>query len=206
MVLQACTIFGGKAADEPPHTIVVRDGDFQVRAYDTYVVARTSVRGAFDEAIRVGFRRLFRYISGDNRAAAKIEMTAPVTTAPDGEEIAMTAPVFAEPSTGADAGLSGRSQRSWTVRFVLPEGYGVDTAPQPTDPTVTLEEVAGRQVAVVRFSGFFDNRAGETNRRRLERWLAGRGQDHAGDWRMAGYNPPWTLPPLRRNEVLVTLR
>ena len=46
---------------------------------------------------------------------------------------------------------------------------------------------------------------GEAERQSLAGWIEARGLGHAGDWQMAGYNPPWTIPMLRRNEVLVTL-
>jgi hypothetical protein len=158
-------------------------------------VAETAVSGPFDDAVSAGFRRLFAYISGANRPAAKIEMTAPVLTSPEGEKIPMTAPVFVDPAGGG-----------WTVAFVLPAGVTSATAPQPTDPQVTLRDVPARQVAVVRFSGRFRREAAEANRERLAAWLAARDLKPADDWQFAGYNPPWTIPALRRNEVLVTLR
>ena len=50
------------------------------------------------------------------------------------------------------------------------------------------------------------DRNAERERKRLVDWLDDRGIGHEGDWRVAGHNPPWTIPPLRRNEVLVTRR
>ena len=159
----------------------------------------------FDAATRTGFGRLFDDISGANHGAAAIDMTAPVVMAP--EKIAMTAPVIAspQPANGARGRLDGGGGAGWTTTFVLPEGMTAETAPRPADARVTLRDVPGRQVAIVRFSGRFRNAAAEPRRRELVVWLEARSLAHEGDWRMAGYHPPWTLPPLRRNEVLVTL-
>ena len=76
----------------------------------------------------------------------------------------------------------------------------------PTNRTVRVRDVAPRRVATIRFSGFLRDKTAEQQRGRLEAWLKARGMEHEDDWRVAGYNPPWTIPPLRRNEVLVTLR
>ena len=206
----ACSAFGAKAADETAHKVVIEDGEFQVREYDAYAVAETVVSPPFDSATRVGFGRLVRYISGANSGERKIEMTAPVQLQPRGEKIKMTAPVFIRPFaySGAWDGpkLTGGKIESWTMAFVLPEGYTANTAPMPTNPTVRVRDVAPRRVATIRFSGFLRDKTAEQQRGRLEAWLKARGMEHADDWRVAGYNPPWTIPQLRRNEVLVTLR
>ena len=76
----------------------------------------------------------------------------------------------------------------------------------PDDAGATVRDAGARRVAGIRFSGLFRNRAAETRRQALADWLEARGLAHAGDWQIAGCNPPWTLPPFRRNEVLVTLR
>ena len=201
--------FGAKAAEEPAHQVVIKDGDFQVREYDAYAVAETVVSPPFDAATRVGFGRLVRYISGANNSDQKIEMTAPVEMKPRGEKIKMTAPVVLSPAgySGASDGpkLTGAAIETWTMAFVLPEGYTADTAPRPANPTIRIRDVAPGRVATVRFNGFLRQRNAEQQRKRLEAWLTEGGLEHEDDWRTVGYNPPWTIPQLRRNEVLVTL-
>jgi hypothetical protein len=186
LLVAGCSVFGGKAADEPAYRVVEQDGAIEIREYDGFAVAETSVVAPFDEATGTGFRRLFDYISGANLGAAKIEMTAPVLTEPKGEKIAMTAPVLAQP----------RNEMRETA----------ETAPTPTDDRVTLRDLPSRRVASIKFTGRFRNAAAEQNRQVLADWLAARGLTHQGDWQFAGYNPPWTVPALRRNEVLVTLK
>ena len=224
--MAACSVFGGKAADEPAYTVVVEEGDFQIREYGGYAVAETEAPPPFNTATRIGFRRLVRYISGANTGKRKIEMTAPVELEPKGEKISMTAPVILEPRgekismtapvvlapqenaarSGDGTALAGGEIRSWTMAFVLPEGYTAENAPAPTNPTVRVRDVAPRRVACLSFSGFLRNRRAEEERGKLVAWLQQRGLDHEGDWRVAGYNPPWTIPQLRRNEVQVSLR
>lgn len=202
LVLSACTLFGGKAADEPAYRVTLRDGVIEIREYEAFSVAETTVESPFEEAVRVGFRRLFEYISGENRGAAELAMTAPVFLKP--EWFSVSAPMTAAPLPSA--GVLEDSAKGWTMAFVLPNGYRARTAPTPRDARVKLREVPARRVAVIRFSGLFRHRTGEAQRRILDAWLDVRGLSHLNDWRMAGYNPPWTLPPLRRNEVFVTLR
>ena len=225
MSIAACSVVGGKAAEEPAFRVVVEDGDFEVREYDSYAVAEVVVPRTFDSASRVGFRWLVRYISGANEGKQKIQMTAPVELQPRGEKIsmtapvelkprgekiAMTAPVLLSPAENSDEArgsrLAGEDIGTWSMAFVLPEGYTSENAPTPTNPMVKIRDVAPRRVAGVRFGGFLRDKPAEEHRRKLAAWLDQRGIEHQGDWRVAGYNPPWTIPQLRRNEVMVTLR
>ncbi len=199
-LMTGCSVFGGRAAPEPDYETLVADPPFEIRRYDPLVVARTTVDAPYEAGVDTGFARLFDYISGANEPpsggeGAEIAMTAPVLTETGGE-IAMTAPVLTE-GAAADGPV--------TVSFVLPEGYTLANAPRPTDPAVEIAELPARRVAVARFSGFLEPDNIAEARADLEAWLARRGAEHRGDWQAAGYNPPWTLPWLRRNEVIVTL-
>ena len=206
----ACSAFGAKAAEEPAHQVLIEDGEFQVREYDAYGVAETVVSPPLDSATRTGFGRLVRYISGSNSARQKIEMTAPVELKPRGEKIEMTAPVVLSPAEysggSPESMLTGEAIETWTMAFVLPEGYSTENAPIPSNPAVRVRDVVPRRVATIRFSGSMSERKAEEQRKRLEFWIQERGMEHLSDWSVAGYNPPWTIPQLRRNEVMVTLR
>ena len=192
--LGACSVVGGKAAPEPSHRVVLKDDKIEVREYEGHAVAWTTVPGTFDEAVGTGFRRLFKYITGSNRRGSEIEMTAPVLTEP-GRRTAEAAP-----SRLAGAGIEG-----WSTGFILPPVYTRETAPPPANSDIVVVDVERFCAASIRFSGPLDEEAAENARRELQRWIAARGLGHAGDWKAAGYNPPWTIPAFRRNEVLVTL-
>jgi len=199
--LAGCSVFGGKAAEEPPYELVLKDGDFEIRDYAAMAVARTRVEAEdYRAAVGEGFGRLFGYITGDNTGEAEIEMTAPVlteeagTSGREGAEISMTAPVLTEESAGG-----------WDVTFVLPSEITAETAPRPADPAVRIETVPARRVAIARFSGFLSAENIAENREALMAWLDARGEAPIGPWEAAGYNPPWTIPWMRRNEIMVPI-
>jgi hypothetical protein len=184
----ACSVFGGAAAPEPDYSVVLAEPPFELRDYGELVVATTPMTDGSGAA----FGRLFDYISGENTGARDIAMTAPVldTESADGAKIAMTAPVLQSREGARD------------MIFVLPEGMTPQTAPVPTDPRVSIATIPPRRVAVVRYSGVLNRRA-STEEDRLRDWLARKGLTPTGPAEIAGYNPPWTLPPFRRNEVLI---
>ncbi len=207
--IAGCSLFGGKAAEEPQYRVIESDGEIEIRDYEAFAVARTVVDAPFDDAIRQGFQRLFDYISGANRAQADIEMTAPVLVNVDSPRADATAPIVFRPRRETPPG-SGRVPDDggivgWTTSFVLPPGYTRESAPVPDDSAVAILDIDARRVASITFSGRLRNRAAEAHRQELERWLDMRDIEHLNDWRIAGYNPPWTIPAFRRNEVLVTL-
>jgi hypothetical protein len=172
----------------------------EIRVYKPMILATTTVETTdYKEGSRVGFRRLADYIFGENRSNEKIGMTAPVYQSSgeddaDGEKIGMTAPVYQE--EGKDG--------VWKMAFVMPERYTLETLPKPLDPAIKLTTQPAKTFAVLRFRGRYNERNIERHRRQLESWL-----DASGEWeatsktRAAGYDPPFTLPMFRRNEILV---
>ena len=207
LLVGACSVVGGKAAEEPnKYSIVLANGDIAVRAYGPYAVAWTTAQGPFDEAVRTGFRRLFEFITGANDSVSDIEMTAPVLTEPESLDAGA---IVAAPQRGEDSDapttLAGADIGGWSIGFVLPAGYTTATAPVPTGTDVVVSDVAARCVASIRFTSKLGDEAGEAERQSLAGWIEARGPGYAGDWQMAGYNPPRTIPMPRRNEVLVTL-
>lgn len=195
LLLAGCSVFGGKAAEETAYSVIERDGDVEIRQYEDYAIARTFVTASYDDMDREAFGRLFDYISGENTAQGEIAMTAPVLMAPAGEEIAMTAPVLME------AGEEG-----WWMAFVLPDGLDAARAPVPTDPQVEVIDIQGPRMAALTYSGTMSEETNTAEALRLRDWIAMRGLDAAPGYQIAGYNPPWTLPFLRRNEILIELR
>jgi hypothetical protein len=208
------TFFGPKYG-EPNYEVVEQDGDYEIRNYTDYVVAEITMDAPFGQATNSAFMPLFAYITGANRSQAKIDMTTPVLTAPSdagngSEKISMTVPVLVAPqgngSEASGGGLDGDGTQSWTMGFVLPAEYTLETAPVPTDGRIAIRGVQEHRVASVRYSGNFTNQKAEVHRAKLEAWLAAKGLAHHGDWQLATYDPPFTIPWLRRNEVLVTLQ
>ena len=189
LLLSACSVFGIRdGTEEPRHSLIERMGDVEIRQYAPRLAAETTVPGDASSARGEGFRRLAGYIFGGNQGRTRIEMTAPV--AQSGERIAMTAPV-----------AQAKDSAGWVIRFFLPAG--LTDAPKPNDGRVRIVPVPAETMAVLRFSGLASDSAIATQRAALLEALAGT------RWRLAGdpvswfYDPPWTIPPLRRNEVAV---
>jgi hypothetical protein len=181
------------AAPEPTFRTVSRDGAFEVRDYPALVVAEVTVRGGRGEAANAAFRPLADYIFGVNVTRDRIGMTAPVIQQRSGERIGMTSPVTQTAGAG----------ESWIVRFIMPEGRTLASLPEPLDPAVRLAEKPAIRMAVLRFSGLAGGGALQDRTEELRRWIETRGMRSVGPPTYAFYDPPWTLPFLRRNEVMI---
>lgn len=193
-VLLWLTAVPAMAIEEPPYRVIEQQGAFELREYNAYLIAETTVDADFMEAGNVAFGRLFRYISGANIAQRKIAMTAPVTQAP-GEKISMTAPV----QQVADG-------RMYRVGFIVPAQYSSATVPQPTDPRVKIREVPAGLVAAWKYSGRWTEANFRVHETSLRDSIAQRGLVATGAAQIARYNSPFALPMLRRNEVLIAVR
>ena len=191
-----CSVLGVNSVEEASYRLLEKEEKFELREYEPLVAAQTAVEADFREAGSIAFRRLFDYISGNNESQQRVAMTAPVV-AEAGEKIDMTAPVMVESVGGEPDG------NSWRYRFVLPKDYTIETAPTPLDGAVTIESVPQRTVAVIRFSGLVSREDVEEKAEELGRWMKANNLEPASAPRWAGYNPPWTLPFLRRNEVMI---
>lgn len=181
------------ATEEPKYDVILQQDAFELRRYAPTIVAEVTLAGGRDAALNQGFRLLAGYIFGGNAPRERIAMTAPVTQSPAGagETIAMAGPV----STQAVAG-------EWRIRFTMPSQYAMSALPTPDDPQVKLREVPGRQFAVIRFSGFRTDDALQERSVELQAFIRSKGLVPVGEPIYAFYDPPWTLPFMRRNEVL----
>ncbi len=191
------------ATEEPKFESLRKEDNVEIRLYAPLIVAETVVDGDMDSATSQGFRRIASYIFGDN---ARIAMTAPVVAEPQGksEKIAMTAPVSIEPQ-GEDGKRMAGAQR-WRIHFVMPSQYTMATLPKPLDPQVTLREIPARTYAALTYTGFNGENAVQEKTDELLDWLKAQSIETVGKPQLARYNPPWTLPFLRRNEILQEIK
>jgi hypothetical protein len=187
------------ATEEPSFTVSMKEGAFEIRNYPALVAAQVTVTGTRDEASKDGFKLLAGYIFGGNTKKQSIAMTAPVLQAPSGsQKIAMTAPVL-------QASVPGQPG-AWTVRFIMPKEYTLETLPTPNDAKVQLVAVPPARFAAVTFSGLAreDDVASRTTE--LNAYVARHSLQATAPPELARYNPPWTPWFMRRNEVLIAVK
>lgn len=180
--------------EEPRFTVVERIGEIEIRHYGPRLAAEAEVAGSEEAARNAGFSKVAGYIFGGNTSKASIAMTAPVAQsggAGRSQTIAMTAPVAQTQGAGG----------TWRIQFYMPAKYSRETLPTPTDPSVRIVDVPAQDYAVLRFSG---SRSGPAVAGKTAALKTGLAQSR---WRITGepvawfYDPPWTVPFLRRNEV-----
>lgn len=176
--------------EQPSYSIVESWGDIELRDYPQLIAAEVEVPGERKQAINAGFRMIADYIFGNNAPRQKIAMTAPVTQQA-GEKIAMTAPVSQQAAGNI-----------WRVRFFMPSNYTLETLPAPNNPNVKLIRIPAERVAAIKFSGAAAEDSISRHRKLLLERITQKGLTVHGEPTMAFYNPPWTLPFLRRNEIL----
>ncbi|MGC8550705.1 MAG: SOUL family heme-binding protein [Acidobacteriaceae bacterium] len=177
--------------EQPKYKVVKRDRNIEIRDYPSMIVAQVDVSGERDPALREGFRQIANYIFGNNLSSRKVAMTAPVTQQAS-QKIAMTAPVTQQ-----------GNGNNWQVRFVMPAKYTIQTLPKPNNPSVKLEEIKAKRFAVIRFSGLAGKASLDRHTGELEAYLRSNHMKALGAPTYAFYNPPWTLPFLRRNEIMI---
>jgi hypothetical protein len=199
-ILLIALIFTGTAMaiEEPKYSVLEKTPPFELRSYAPMIMAEVQVEGDLDDASSQGFRLIAAYIFGQNQVSEKIAMTAPVAVeeqAVKSAKIAMTAPVNVESNAG-----------QWTVSFVMPSEYTMDTLPKPLNSKVQLRQIPAVKRAVITFSGFYNHQKVAEKTLELEEWMKTKNLQATGAPKFARYNPPWTLPFMRRNEIQIDVR
>ena len=164
--------------EQPVYDVVATTPGYEIRRYQPFLVAETTVRGAFDAGGNIAFRRLAGFIFGQNDRAARMNMTVPVTQQADGHD-------------------------SYRYRFVMERTYSVDTLPRPIDSTVNIARVAAGHYAAISYRGGRNEARFRRFEARLLDALARDGVAVLDVPALAVHSGPTTPPPLRRNEVLV---
>ena len=123
-----------------------------------------------------GFRKLFNYISGNNEESQEIKMTVPVT-----QEI---------------------KNENMTMQFYLPLKFNKDNAPKPSNSDIKILTIEGGYYAVIKYSGRSSDKNFLKNKNILEKQLKQDNITIISPPIRASYNSPFTLPMLKRNEVM----
>ena len=191
------------ATEEPKFESLRKEDNIEIRRYVPVIVAETTVDGDMDSASNRGFQLIAGYIFGKNE---RIAMTAPVVAEAQSsaEKIAMTAPVSIE-AQNADGSKMAGAQR-WRIHFVMPSQYTLATLPKPLNPQVQLREIPAKTFAALTYSGINTESTVQEKTEQLLDWLKTQQIETIGKPQLARYNPPWTLPFLRRNEILQEIK
>ena len=186
------------ATEELEFTLIHKENNFEIREYPPRFIAQVNVSGDFDEASSAGFKALANYIFGNNTlddGSQKIAMTAPVLAEPKHNKIAMTTPVLAQ-SVNND----------WLITFVMPKEYTFKNLPKPNNSEVKILELPAEKYAVVVFSGLVRESSYNEKAALLKEFVISNQLNTDGPIMIARYNPPWTLPFFRRNELMIKVR
>ena len=193
------------ATEEPKYTLLEKSEPFELRAYAPQLIAEVKVEGDLDAASSQGFRLIAAFIFGQNQVSEKIAMTTPVGIESNDQQksakIAMTVPVGIE-SAKPEKGVANQ----WTISFVMPSEYTLETLPKPLNSQVKIRQLPAEIRAAITFSGFYGEDTVLEKTKALEDWIKTKNMQVIGSPQFARYNPPWTLPFMRRNEVLIRVR
>ena len=164
------------AVESPEYKVVRAEKSFEIRDYPALTVATTPME---DDGMNGGFGQLFRFITGKNEGAEKIEMTSPV--------------------------LIDTAKDKRTMSFIMPKKTVEKGVPKPAGESVSLGRLEAARFAVLRFDG---GRSAENEKAaigKLKAWLDEQKIAGKGDPMFAYYDPPWTPTFMRRNEVLIRI-
>jgi hypothetical protein len=174
LIALAAPLIMAESIEEPPFTALGSVNGVELRRYAPSIQARTPL--AHSGQTSLGFRRLAGFIFGGNDRDMEIAMTAPV------EETLEPEP---------------------TMAFTMPSRYRMEDLPLPDDGKVELVELPVRTVAVLAFSGWATTGRVAARTEQLLETLQALGIAVVGPPSLNQYNPPWTPPFMRRNEIMV---
>ena len=183
------------ATDEPEFKTILKDDKFEIREYAPKIIAQVEVFGDFDDASSKGFKILADYIFGNNISKdgkSRIEMTAPVEMEPLSQKINMTKPLLTE---GND--------NNWIISFIMPNEFTLETLPKPNNKSIKILSLPKEKYAVIVFSGLVRESSYLEKEKLLNQFIEEKKLKTSGKIKIARYNPPWTLPFFRRNELMI---
>lgn len=200
VLLTGCSVVGKGNTPMAPYKVLSLDNkkNIEVRVYENMILVSAPMDKNSKDGRKQAFMKLFGYISGENILNKKVEMTAPVlmsTEQDKGTKISMTAPVF----------MGNENKNESVMSFVLPKAFTMQNAPKPIDPELQLNQLKDYKVAAITFSGLLSKNNISKHKEILDNWIISQGYNKTGAYKTAGYNPPFTIPFFRRNEVLIPI-
>lgn len=180
--------------EKPKYIVNFTEVDIESRSYDSMIVAEVLIKNSREESISQGFRVLADYIFGNNVSAEKIPMTSPVIEQKS-EKIPMTAPVKQQ-----------IKDNIWSIQFIMPAQYSMDSLPKPNNNTVKIKLIPPADYVVIKFNGKNENKNIQIHEDKLKEFIEKKDLEVKGKPIYAFFNPPWTIPILRRNEIMIEIK
>jgi len=168
---------------KPGYKVLQKKEGYEIRKYDPYIIAQTEVVGTPETGTNEGFKILASYIFGKNREKIKIPMTSPVLIETDDDD-----------------------QNEQEISFFMPHNYTIKTLPKPEDERIKIKEKKGKIFAVYRFSLYPSDKRLERKKEKFKAMLKRDNIKPKSEIILARYNPPFILPFLMRNELLVEVK
>jgi len=167
---------------EPKYTVLGKKDGYEIRKYEPYIVAEVDVTGTPETGANKGFKVLADYIFGKNTENVRMSMTSPVLV------------------------RNGEAKSRQSISFVMPFKYTLKTLPKPQDKQIKIEEKKGKIFAAYRFTWYPSDERVARKKELFKTMLERDNIKPKSEIILARYNPPFILPFLMRNELLVEVK
>lgn len=180
--------------ESPAYAVVEKADAYEIRKYESYIIAEVTVPGNISNATGRAFGELGGYIFGGNEGQTSIAMTAPVATTQTGQSIAMTSPV-----------ATRQNDEELTMSFSMPSGFTLENLPKPNSDNIVFKEVPAGTYAVSSFSGLVNESRRIRETEKLLTLLNTEGITTTGTSELLQYDRPTKFPLLRTNEIRIQI-
>lgn len=177
-IISACSVFGMNQEKEAQYSLILEDNNFEIREYNNLALATTEVKDK-EKARNSNFRKLFNYISGENEAEEKISMTTPV--------------------------IMEENNEMQTMSFVLPKKYSLNNAPKPKNSNVVIETYTNKKFAILKWKGGYNEKKLSEYKVKLKTFANSKNYKTNNNFKLASFNPPWTIPMFRKYELMLEI-
>jgi len=181
IIILGCILVGPimSNVEKPKYHVISSQENIEIRKYNPMIIALVEAQGERKEAIKGGFKILADYIFGNNKSKEDIPMTAPVR--------------------------QQKFQENWQISFIMPSEYNMETLPQPNNKNISLKELPSKKYIVINFSGMISDQNIALHEEKLKKYTLENEMHILSSPIYAFYNPPWTLPFMRRNEIMIEI-
>ena len=165
---------------EPYFEVIQTDSDIEIRQYSENIIAKTSLRDGDIGQNNSMFRILADYIFGNNLERKQIPMTTPVVTK--------------------------YNDNNYEMIFFMLDSKEIKHLPKPLNKNVILEKFSLNKVVAIKFSWWASENNIAKHDRILRKYIDENNLEVISDLIVAQYDPPFTLPNYRRNELMYQIK